>query len=250
VEKEKVMFKLVLDDSNILETSFKAISSIVPEVQIQAGEDGLKLDALDQSHITFVHLELNIELFEEYQCDGSVTINVDTEELMKVLKRADSDDIVELSVDEDNLIITFRGEAERIFMIRLIDMEYSAPKPPEVNHPNQFEVPFDLLKNSIKDTEIVSDNISLTIDEKHFGVYAEGELGETRIRYLHGEKINEEARSVYSLDKIKEILKADKFSDSVIIAMGTNMPICLTLETVGADAVLEFMVAPRIESEV
>ena len=81
------MFKAILGDSNILLTSFKAISSIVPEVQIQASENGLKLDALDQSHITFVHLELNIELFDEYKCDSPVTINVDTEELMKVLKR-------------------------------------------------------------------------------------------------------------------------------------------------------------------
>ena len=45
------MFKAVLSDSNILKTSFDAISSIVDEVQMQADKDGLRLDALDRSHI-------------------------------------------------------------------------------------------------------------------------------------------------------------------------------------------------------
>ena len=64
-----------------------------------------------------------------------------------------------------------------------------------------------------------------------------------------GKKIAEPARAIYSQEKIKEILKADKFSESIIIGLGNDMPLCLTLETVGADAVLEFLIAPRIEEE-
>src|SRR5690606_12980881 len=109
------MFKAVLSDSNILKTSFDAISSIVDEVQMQADSEGLKLDALDRSHITFVHLELKNDVFDVYSCKEPLKINVDTEELMKVLKRAKADDMVELSVDEGNMIITFEGEASRTF---------------------------------------------------------------------------------------------------------------------------------------
>ena len=57
------MFKAELSDSNILKTSFDAISSIVDEVQIQTDSEGMRLDALDRSHITFVHLELKSSLF-------------------------------------------------------------------------------------------------------------------------------------------------------------------------------------------
>ena len=42
------MFKAELSDSNILKTSFDAISSIVDEVQIQTDSEGMRLDALDQ----------------------------------------------------------------------------------------------------------------------------------------------------------------------------------------------------------
>ena len=243
------MFKAVLGDSNILKTSFDAISSIVDEVQMQADSKGLRLDALDRSHITFVHLELKPGLFDEFAIDEPLKINVDTEELMKVLKRAKSDDIVELTKDEGNLIVIFEGEARRRFKIRLIDIEYEAPTPPDLEYPTEFEVPFILLKNSVQDIEIVSDKISLTVDADKFIVEAEGEFGDAKIEYLHGEKIDMNARSVYSLEKIKEMLKADKFSNTVVLKLGNDMPLSLSLKMISDEGELSFLLAPRVETE-
>ena len=126
------MFKAELSDSSILKTSFDAISSIVDEVQIQTDSEGMRLDALDRSHITFVHLELKASLFDEYVCDVPEKINIDTGEFMSVLKRAKSQDRVIMSLDEGNFIITFEGDATRTFKIRLIDIEYDNPTPPEL----------------------------------------------------------------------------------------------------------------------
>ena len=243
------MFKAVLTDPSILKTSFDAISSIVDEVQMQTDNEGLRLDALDRSHITFVHLELKADLFDDYSCSEPQKINVDTEELMKVLKRAKADDVLELSLDEGNLIVTFEGEARRVFKIRLIDIEYEAPTPPELEYPTEFEVPFSLLKDSIQDIEIFSDKIIFTVDEDKFYASAEGEFGAAKIEYLHGEKIEEKAKSVFSLDKIKEMLKADKFSDIISLRLGNDMPLNLRLKMVSDDGELSFLLAPRIESD-
>ena len=243
------MFKAVLSDSNILKTSFDAISSIVDEVQMQADTEGLRLDALDRSHITFVHLELKSSIFDIYSNDEPLQINVDTEELMKVLKRGRSDDMVELTVDEGNLIITFEGEARRTFKIRLIDIEYEPPTPPELEFPTEFEIPFNLLKSSIQDIDIVSDKISLIIDQDKFTASAEGEFGDAKIEYLHGEKIEENVKSVFSLEKIKEMLKADKFSESAVLKLGNDMPLNLTMKMPSDEGELSFLLAPRIESE-
>jgi len=243
------MFKAVLSDSNILKTSFDAISSIVDEVQMQADEEGLRLDALDRSHITFVHLELKKNVFDEYQCKEPLKINVDTEELMKVLKRAKSEDMVELTTDEGNLIITFEGEARRRFKIRLIDIEYEAPSPPQLDYPTEFEIPFSLLKDSIQDIGIVSDKIALQVDEDKFKASAEGDFGDDKIEYLHGEKIQENAKSVFSLEKVKEMMKADKFSETAQIKLGNDMPLNLYLKMASDEGELSFLLAPRIESE-
>ncbi|MCF0226363.1 MAG: proliferating cell nuclear antigen (pcna) [Methanobrevibacter sp.] len=243
------MFKAELSDSNILKTSFDAISSIVDEVQIQTDSEGMRLDALDRSHITFVHLELNVDLFDNYVCDEPEQINIDTEEFMSVLKRSKSNDRVLMEVDEGNFIITFEGEATRTFKIRLIDIEYDNPAPPQIEHPTNFEVPFSLLKDSINDIEIFSDKICLQVDGEKFSASADGDFGDASVEYIHGEEIDETAKSSFSLDKIREMLKADKFSDIAEISLGTDMPLSLTLKMITGDGKLSFLLAPRLESE-
>ncbi len=243
------MFKAELNNSNILKTSFDAISSIVDEVQIQTDSEGMRLDALDRSHITFVHLELNVGLFDNYVCDEPEKINIDTDEFMRVLKRSKSNDRVIMEVDEGNFIITFEGEATRTFKIRLIDIEYDNPAPPQINHPTNFEVPFSLLKDSINDIDIFSDKIYLQVDEDKFIASANGEFGDASVEYIHGERIDESVKSAFSLDKIREMLKADKFSDIAEISLGTDMPLSLTLKMISGDGKLSFLLAPRLEAE-
>ena len=238
------MFKAELSDSSILKTSFDAISSIVDEVQIQTDSEGMRLDALDRSHITFVHLELKSSLFDEYICDVPEKINIDTDEFMRVLKRAKSQDRVLMSVDEGNFIITFEGDATRTFKIRLIDIEYDNPTPPQINHPTSFKVRF-----SINDIEIFSDKIALEVDEDYFIASADGEFGDASIKYLHGENIKEHEKALFSLDKIREMLKADKFSEEAEISLGTDMPLSLTLTMVTGDGKLSFLLAPRLETD-
>lgn len=243
------MFKAELSDPNILKSSFDAISSIVDEVQLQTDSEGIRLDALDRSHITFVHLELKASLFDEYICDEPEKINMDTDEFMKVLKRCKSDDRVLMSLDESSFILTFEGEGKKTFKIRLIDMEYETPVPPDLTHPTKFDVPVTFLKDLISDIEIFSDKVALMVDSELFKASAEGDFGDANIEYIHGEKIDTEVKAIFSLEKIREMLKADKFSDVVTMELGTDMPLKLTFKMVSEDGVLRFLLAPRIEDD-
>ena len=236
----------------------------------ELSDSSILIDALDRSHITFVHLELKSSLFDEFICDEPEKINIDTDELMKVLKRSKSNDRVLMSLDEGNLILTFVGEATRTFKIRLIDIEYDSPAPPSLDYPTEFEIPFTLLKDSIQDMDdyptefeipftllkdsiqdmdIFSDKITLMVDQENFYASAEGEFGDANIEYLHGEKIDTKAKSIFSLEKIREMLKADKFSEIATICLGNDMPLTLSLKMVSEDGELSFLLAPRIESE-
>lgn len=243
------MFNAELSDSSILRTSFEAISSIVDEVQIQTDSEGMRLDALDRSHIMYVHLGLDADLFDTYVCDEPEKINIDTDEFMKVLRRSKSNDRVLMTLDNGNFIITFEGEATRTFKIRLIDIEDDNPAPPQVEYESHFEVPFTLLKDSINDIDIFSDTITFKVDPEKFSASAEGDFGDASIDYFHGEEISETATSSFSLDRVSEMLKADKFSDVAMIGLGNDLPLSLTLKMVTGDGELVFFLAPRLDSE-
>lgn len=243
------MFKAVLSDPGVLKTSFDAIYSIVNEVQILADGEGLTLDALDNSHILFVHLELKPDLFDVYKCDEPLKLNVDTEELFNVLKRAKKDDFIELGSDGDNLSLVFDGEARTTFNIRLIDLEYESPNPPVLDYPVEVELPFNLLKDAVKDVEIVSDKVVFSVNENKVIVRGEGEFGDVKKEYVHGESVGDKVKSVFTVQKLKEIIKADKFSDTVKLKIGDYMPLYFSLKMPADEGELRFLLAPRVESE-
>ena len=54
-------------------------------------------------------------------------------------------------------------------------------------------------------------------------------------------KIDTEVRSSFSLEKIREMLKADKFSDIAEIRLGNDLPLTLSLEMVTGDGKLSFL---------
>ena len=62
-------FHLELINNSIFKTIFESVASIIDEVTLIADKDGLRMRALDKSHITFISLDLEYSLFDEYQCD-------------------------------------------------------------------------------------------------------------------------------------------------------------------------------------
>lgn len=243
------MFKLVLSDPSIFKTSFDAISSIVDEVQIEVDSDGLRLNAIDRSHITYVHLELKESLFDIYECDKPMKLNLDTEELMKVLKRSKSDDVMELTVDAGSLVLTFEGSVKKTFKVKLIDLEYDAPTPPQIEYPVELSMPISTLKETIQDIEIVADRVAFSVDADNLTLTAVGDFADAEVEYLHGEQISEDVRSIFAIENIKEMLKAEKFADKTYVQLGDDMPLTLVLELLNDEGELSFLLAPRIEEE-
>ena len=243
------MFNLELSDNTIFKNIFDSVSSIVDEITLIADSEGLYLRALDKAHITFITMELKKTLFDEYQCDVPEKIAIDCDDFYKLLKKCGKDDILKLSIDESNLIIIFDGDARRKFKLPFIDMEYDNPVPPKIDLPCKITIPSTLLKTYVDDMEFFSDKLDFIIDENYFKVGAVGQKGDGEIEYLHGENILEVVKSSYSIPKLKEILKAHKFSKECNVYLGEDMPLKINFTLITGDGSLEYLLAPRLEEE-
>lgn len=242
-------FKAELTDIKLFKEAFESISRIVDEVQIQADSEGLRLKALDRNHITFVMFELKAHVFDEYICDAPEKINIDSSELSKILKKLKTSDILRLSVDEGNFTLIFDGDALRKFNIRLIDLEYDNPTPPNITLPCKINIPSKLLSDALSDMDLFSDKLTFQIDQDYFTIKTDGEFGDADIKYLHGENIRQMAESIFSIEKLVDMMKSSKFSDNCIIELGEQMPLKLTMNLPADQGYLSFLLAPRIEQE-
>ena len=248
-KRRNKMFKLELADNQIFKNIFESVSSIVDEITLIADNDGLHLRSLDKSHITFITLELNKTLFDEYECDIPEKMAIDCDDFYKLLKKCNRNDILELSKDESNLLITFAGDAKRKFKLPFIDMEYDNPVPPRIDLPCKISIPSNLLKDYISDMGFFSDKLDFIIDENYFKVKTVGQKGEAETEYLHGENILEVVRSGYSIPKLQEIMKAHKFSEECNVYLGNDMPLKINFTLITGDGSLEYLLAPRLEDD-
>ena len=242
-------FRLELTNNSIFKTIFESVASIIDEVTLIADKDGLRMRALDKSHITFISLDFEYSLFDEYICDVPEKINIDADQFAKILKKCKTSDILKLSVDEGNLIVIFEGDASRKFNIRLIDIEYTPTEPPLVEHPVNLSIPSEVLKDALGDLSLFSEKLAFTVDADYLRISADGLKGEGDIRYIHGENVKESCQSMFSIKKLQDIMKASKFSKECALGLGDNLPLSLTFKLVTDDGKLSYLLAPRLSEE-
>lgn len=90
-------FKVELSNNSVIKNSFESISKIVDEITLTADSEGMHLRALDRSHITFITLDLDKTLFDEYECDVPEKMAIDCDDFYKLLKKCENNDMLKLS---------------------------------------------------------------------------------------------------------------------------------------------------------
>lgn len=248
------MFKCIIRDGSVSKqfvSVMNCLSYIVDEIKLQCDSEGIRGTALDRSHITFISFDFRYSFFDEFLCDVPETLNIDTDELVKVLKRLKKDDVLTLSSDEGNLILTFTGESTRTFKIRLVDSEYDTPDKPELEFPvKDLSLPFKVFQDASKDIGICSDKLNLKVTSDKVFISGAGNFGTVNNEYsvdpFSFNTNRDMLKSTFSIEKLNDFFRMDKVSSDVLISMGEDMPLFLCLDD--GDCCSEFLLAPRIES--
>jgi proliferating cell nuclear antigen len=88
-------------------SSFKilieALKELLTDTCIEFDETGLKIIAMDNSHIVLVHLKLDANKFEHFVCKNKLSIGVNMLNFHKLIKTINSNDTLTLFMDETDI---------------------------------------------------------------------------------------------------------------------------------------------------
>ena len=216
---------------------------------MEIDSDGLRVDAIDPSHVTFVHLDINEYEFDIFECERPMKICFTTDEFLKYLKRINKDSIMELTVDDNYLTIKSEGNTNKTFKLKLIDLEYDTPPLPEIEYPITIDMDTKLFKEIVKDIEGFSQKVKIYNKGNFIRFEAFGDFSDVEIEYVYQNSISDTFSSVYDLEKISDMLKADKFATKTHLSWGQDMPLLVEMKSENENEVLSFLLAPRIEEE-
>jgi proliferating cell nuclear antigen len=240
-------------NSNHLRAVVEAIKPIVDEAVFTATSEAITFRAMDASHVSLLDISWKRDGFLEYECNEEITFGVRIDELLKLLKRIDKEQQVEISIADGEMQLTAsEGKKTRNYKLRLLDASKSETPVPKLSFNTKVTMLYDALVNALKDIDVISSVVEIHTNEAMIKFYGKGDAGDAEVVYWQDENTNiemfneaKESKSAYSLEYLLQILNAVD-ADNVILEYSSKMPLRLQfLLPFRCD--MHYYLAPRAE---
>jgi proliferating cell nuclear antigen len=251
------MFKLKMSDAKLLKDMGSAIAILVDEATFQMTPENMKLRAMDPSRVAMVDFEWPNTIFEEYTCTEPKKMCINISELLKLIKRAGRNEVVELSLDEKTarLKVKITGKYTRNFTMPTLEATEEEVPTPKVTFNVTAKATTGGLRQAIEDAQLVSDHVRIEAETEKLILNASGDLMGATIELLKGSdtlldlQTKEPSKATFSLSYLTEIIKAaSATSEITTMNFASDMPVRLDFQQTN-EGKLTYYLAPRIETE-
>lgn len=246
--------KLTLAEPSYLKDSITIISDLVNEARFKVTKEGLELVAMDPANVAMVIFKLLSSAFTEYNIKGDTELAINLSNLKQILKRAKSNDIVSLELENNKLKIQFKSNTIRTFNLPIIELEEKEQKVPDLKFPVNITLPCSVLSEAVEDASIVAESLAFEAENKKFQITAEGDLSQVKIEIKEDDatkvKVDSSSkiRAKYSIEYLKKMIGATKLSENVGIYFNKDYPLKLDFKEIDK-LMLTFILAPRVEND-
>jgi proliferating cell nuclear antigen len=239
--------------NNHLRTVVEAIKPIVDEAVFTATSEGIIFRAMDASHVSLLDISWKRDGFIEYECNEEVTFGVRIDELLKLLRRIDREQQVEISIADGEIQLTAsEGKKTRNYKLKLLDASKSETPVPKLSFNTRVTMLYDALVDALKDIDVISSVVEIYTNESMIKFYGKGDAGDAEVVYWQDENTSiemfnevKESKSAYSLEYLLQMLNAVD-ADNVILEYSSKMPLRLQfLLPFRCD--MQYYLAPRAE---
>ncbi|NPA97319.1 MAG: hypothetical protein GXO32_06935 [Crenarchaeota archaeon] len=219
-------------------------------------EEGVRIKAMDPSHVMLVDFEIPKTAFDEFEIDQETVLAVNLELSSKVLRRATKNDKLVISSDGSKISfgLVSKGGVERYFTLPLLSAKFE--EIPELSLELNIEAKTlgPTFATALSVLEKAGDVLRIKAGAEGLSLIATSELGEIEFEFsvTTGTLIDykppegEEVVNSYSLEYFDLLAKVSKMSESITIKLGPDMPCEIDAE-LPSGAVLRTYIAPRVE---
>jgi len=241
-------------DAEIFREAIDAIFALVPECRLHTADNGISTRAVDTANVAMVSLELKKEAFDSFKATKS-QLGVDISKMKNIFNMMGKGDLISLELPENAQKIQLSVHGYH-YSITLLDTNTirKDPNPPTINLPGKLTISGDDLNNAIKAAAVISDKIAIGINPKEqtFFMDAEGDTDHIRREFGKDELKSlspNEARSLFSLDYLKDMGKVMSRAAEVEVFLGIDHPVRFSFDIAGGNGHVEYLLAPRIEAD-
>ncbi len=242
-------------DQPTLAEVVSSLDVLLDEIVMDFGDDAVHANGVDPADIAMIDLTLSESAFESYEGDQT-SRGVDLVRLGDTIGMAESSDMI--SVEEDDrgrFDIEFSGLN---YTMALIDPDSvrDGQDIPSLDWDATFTVNSDFFTRGCTAADMVSDHITLEIDDETLKLSAKGDTDDVNLDASKEEDVEVDfdseptnCESIFSLEYFKDVVSALPDDTQTRVSMGDDLVVVLEADIADGHGTVAFALAPRIQAD-
>ncbi|KAF8162232.1 proliferating cell nuclear antigen, N-terminal domain-containing protein [Pholiota molesta] len=174
------MLEAKLQEAGTLKKLLDAIKELVTDANFECNEEGIVLQAMDNSHVALVSVKFSAPAFKRYRCDRPMPLGVNLAALTKVLKCAKDDDICTLKAADEADVLNLVYEAknsDRIaeYDMKLMDIDADTLTIPETEYDARVTLPAAEFTRIVRDLSQLGESVRIEVSKEGVRFASDGE---------------------------------------------------------------------------
>merc|ERR1712198_622552 len=230
------MFEARLIQGSLLKKVLESIKDLLKEATWDCSDSGIQLQAMDNSHVSLVAVNLRHDGFDKFRCDRQLSMGMNLDSMSKILKCAANDDIITVKAQDQADNVTFMFESpnqEKVsdYEMKLMNLDQEHLGIPETDYACVIKMPAGEFARVVRDLSQFGESviISCTKEGVKFSAAGDIELAQTANVDKEDEAVSIEMQEPVTLTFATRYLnmftKASCLAPQVSLSMSPDVPL-------------------------
>ena len=280
------MFEARLVQGHLLKKVLDSVKDLLDQATWDCDEEGLHLQAMDNSHVSLVSVKLGSEGFDRFRCDHTFSMGefthknqegitsslfkssffpgVNMSTMTKILRCSTASDIITLQAQErgDTLTFIFESESqEKVadYEMQLMNLDVEHLGIPETDYAAVIKMPSPEFQKIVKDLGQFGDTVVISCKKEGIQFSSVGDIGSANIKLAQTLNVDEPDEAVtidstepvtltFALRYLNLFAKATPLAPIVTLSLSPNVPLAVEYK-IGDFGSVRFFLAPKIDQE-
>ena len=239
----------------------EALKEILTDANFEIDSTGIKVMAMDSSHTVLVHLKLNADNFEHYQCDSKKILGINMLNFFKLIKTMGNSDTLSLYLERDNesvlgiKIENSEKNTTTTYSLNLMDLHEENIQIPPAKFDSVITMPSVDFQKICRDMHNLAELLEIKSTENQLifsckGHFASQEtsIGETNsgLSFVKNENPDEIVQGIFALKHLVLFSKCTNLCNSIELYLKNDYPLILKY-SVASLGDIKLCLAPKCE---
>lgn len=254
---DKLMY-LKTVQSSALRTLIEVLKDVLNDVNIVFDNTGVKVMAMDGSHVALIHMKLDSEKFEQYYCPEKLNLGISMSAWFKLMKTISNCDTVALFVDKSNqnelgiCIDNADKNSSTTFMLRLLDIDSNDINIPDVEINCIVTMPSNDFQRMCRDMANIGESVRIVSDADGLRFICDGDfatqettIGEATHGLVFNKRDDESISGTFALKYINFFTKSTNLCNTIELYLKPDYPLILKYNVANLGEI-RFCLAPKV----